>query len=333
MRRWLLFLLSTVVLTGLFSCSGRQSFKVGYLNPSDQRIRFVRDGNYMAERLRELGHEVVIVSADDNDIVQLEQGMELVDQGVDALVIVAVNGNTIAPLVRYANERGVKVIAYNRLINNVDFDFFVAGDNEGFARKFYEAAISHSPTGNWVILGGDRFDRNGFEIMQNIQALLQPHIASGRINLLYSTYIEGWNRQRASHEMQQVIDAHGTDIDVIIAFNDVMGLGAIDVLKQHDAHHDVLVTGQGANSEAVRSVYQGELFMTIYHPHRELGRRTAEMVNAILNGEDIDNLSTSYTFNGMTEIATVRFPSIMVTRENLEEVLINTGEFTWSDVR
>src|SRR5690606_22694299 len=117
-----------------------------------------------------------IMSGEDDDAIQLSQGYELLDMGVDALVIAAVNGNTIAPLVRDAQSRGVKVIAYNRLINNSDFDLFVTGDNKDNARLFVEMALQHKPSGNYVVLAGDRFDRNGFELKQHIDSLLQPHI-------------------------------------------------------------------------------------------------------------------------------------------------------------
>jgi D-xylose transport system substrate-binding protein len=327
------FVLGLFIMISLFSCTQKSTFKVGYMNASTDRTRFVREGNFMAEKLREMGHEVIIVAAEDNDAKQIAQGYELLEQGVDALVIVSVNGNTIAPLVRDARRMGVKVIGYNRLINNADFDFFVTGDNKDYARLFCESALTERPTGNYVVLGGDRFDRNGLELKHHIDNFLKPHIESGNINLLYGTFIEGWNKERAMFEMRQVIEAYGTNIDVVIACNDPMGMGALEILKQYDAHHDVLITGQGAYIDVVRSIFQGEMFMTLSHPSKELGYKTAELIVEILKGERPSNLATSYIFNGASDIATVNFPSIKVTKENLEEALITSGEFSWSDIR
>ncbi len=322
-----------LIIVSFFSCGKQESYTVGYLNPSSERYRFVSEGNYMAEKLREFGHEVVIMVAEDDDVVQLAQGYELLDMGVDALVIAAINGNTIAPLVRDAQKRGVKVIAYNRLINNADFDLFVTGDNRDNARLFCETALQRKPSGNYVVLAGDRFDRNGFELKHYIDSLLQPHIASGMVNLLYETHIEGWDRDRAQFEMQQVVDAFGVVIDVVIACNDGMGLGALEVLKKYDAHRGVIITGQDGSQEAVRSIHRGEMYMTIFHPHRELGHRTGELVDALLRGERSNNLATTSTFNGSSNIKTVNIPSVMVTKDNIEEVLIQSGEYTWEDIR
>lgn len=321
-----------VILVGT-SCSEEARYTVGYMNASADRQKFVQEGDFMAQRLKELGHEVISVAAEDNDVLQLSQGYELLDQGVDVLVIVSVNGNTIAPLVREAQSRGVKVVAYNRLINNAGFDLFVTGDNEGFARFFCETALEQKPVGNYVVLGGDRFDMNGFEMMQHIKAILQPHVESGQVNLLYEAYIEGWNRGRAEFEMQQVIEAYGKVIDVVIACNDPMGMGAYEVLKRYDAHQGVVVTGQGAYADVVKSIYNEGMFMTIYHPAKEFGYQTADLIDGLLKGENPKDLAPFSTFNGTTCIPTQRISSVKVTRDNLEEVLINSGAYSWEDIR
>ncbi len=333
MSRLSVYVIISIILVSFLSCNQQSSYKVGYMNASANRVRFVREGDFMAEKLRELGHEVIIVAAEDNDALQLEQGYELLSQGVDALVIVSVNGNTIAPLVRDARKMGVKVIAYNRLINNAGFDFFVTGDNEDYARLFCETALQQKPTGNYVVLGGDRFDRNGFELKQHIDQLLKPHIDAGRVNLLYGTFVEGWNKDRAKYELKQTIEAYGTNIDVVIACNDPMAMGALEVLKEYNAHQNAVITGQGAYLDVVQSVYKGEIFMTIYHPSRELGYNTALLINQILQGEEPSKLATSFTFNGEAKIPTVNFPSIKVTKDNIEEVLIKAGEYSWDDIR
>lgn len=333
MNRVLVLFFGVAIFLGLVSCSGADSYTVGYLSPASFRERFKAEGNFMAERLRELGHEVVIKEAEDDDALQLVQGYELLEQGVDVLVIACVNGNTIAPLVRDAKSQGVKVVAYNRLINNSDYDLYLTGNNASLAGLFCETALEKKPRGNYVLLNGDRFDRNGFELKQYIDSILAPHIASGAINILYDTYVEGWNGERAGFELQQVIDAYGTDIDAVITCSDPMGLAAVEVLRNYDLLGEVVVTGQDAILEAVRKVYQGEMTMTVYHPHRVLGYRTAELVDEMLKGRDISELATSRTNNGFADIVTFKVPSQVVTPETIEEVLIESGQYTWSDIR
>ncbi len=317
----------------ILSCSGSQTHKVAYLYPDSSFIRFVDEGNYIAEALAKKGIQTIIKNAEDNDVLQLRQGNELLKEGVDVLVVVAVNGNTIAPLIRDAKRQGVKVIAYNRLINNASYDLFFTGNNEDIARSFCEAALSQRPSGNYVVLAGDRFDRNGYEVKQYIDEILEPHIANGKINLLFSSYIEGWNQKRAAYEMQQVIDAYGLDIDAVIACSDPMAMGVLEVLRKYDLEGKVILTGQDAIAEAVKSIYKEEMYLTIYHPYKALGYKVADIIEMMLKGQDPKSIANWTTFNGTEDIPTYRMSSVPVTKNDIEKELINTGQYTWSDIR
>ncbi|WP_010664351.1 sugar ABC transporter substrate-binding protein [Marinilabilia salmonicolor] len=317
----------------LMACSGESEYTVGYLNPAQNRERFVKEGNFMAEKLKEYGIATLIKHAEDNDITQLEQGYELIAEGIDLLVIAAVNGNTIAPLVRDAREQGVKVIAYNRLINNSDYDMFVTGDNEEIARIFCEGALEAVPSGNYVVFAGDRFDKNGFEVKEHIDIMLKPHVEAGEINILYETYIEGWNRERAAFEFQKVLDSYGMEVDAVISCNDPMGLGTVDVLNRYGIAGDVFVTGQDAILEAVQSIENGEMNLTVYHPHRELGYKTGDLIAKILReNEDPKDLANAGTFNGTETIPTFRVKSMGIDRENLG-TLVDLDEYSWEEIR
>lgn len=327
-RTTLLIAFSVLIL----SCNSSSKGTIGYLNPASFRERFVVEAEYAIERLNELGYETIIMHAEDDGALQLKQGYELLDKGVDAIIIACVNGNTIAPLVRDAKKKGVKIIAYNRLINNSDYDLFITGNNKTNAELFCEAALSRKPKGNYVVLAGDRFDRNGIELKIHIDSILKPHIESGDINLLYESYIEDWNRKRAEFDFQKVVDTYGTDIDAVIACSDPMGLAVNDVMRKYGKEGDVVTMGQDAVIEMVRAIYNDEAHMTIYHPHKTLGTKTAELTIDIINGKNTKELATTETFNGLKEIPTVQINSIALTKENLIEVLVNNGDYTLEEI-
>ncbi len=315
----------------LLSCTQVEKKRIVYLHPSVNRMRFVQEGNFITERLNQLGAKATMVDANDDEALQISKGMKLVDEGVDMLIIVPVNGNTIAPLVRYAKEKGVAVMAYNRLINNTDYDFFVTGDNINNAEIFCTAALAQKPTGNYVVLAGDRFDRNGYELKLAIDSILKPHVESGNINIVYESYIESWGRDVSAFEMDQVLQSWGTDIDVVIASSDQMSLGVIEVLKKYGIEGSVVVTGQNAEKENVANVIKGIQTITIYHPHKTLGYKTAEVAIALLNGDKPNKLSNATSFNGTAYIPTLRMKSVAITKDNYVKELIETGEYKMSD--
>lgn len=325
-----LYLLTAILLFA--GCKTDNQYTVAYLTPSESRVRFVEEGQAMGQRFRELGVNFSIVYAGDDDALQIQQGLDLIEKGVDALVITAVNGNTIAPLIREAREKGVLVVAYNRMINNSEYDLFYAGDNGHMAKAFVEAAVSRAPRGNYVILGGDRFDRNGVELKHHIDSLMLPHLEAGRINLLYSTFLEGWSRDRAAFEIQQVIDTYGSNIDAIIACNDAMGLGALDVLLENNLQGKIVVTGQGAELESIRNVHRGFQTVTIYHPPKELGSKAAELISDLLKGRNVSQIANAYSFNGLADIPTFQMKSVVINKENLQ-YLVDAGVFTWNQIQ
>jgi D-xylose transport system substrate-binding protein len=327
-RLCILFLLIIVT-----SCSNQSKYKVGFVLPSNDFPRFNIEGKYMAERCKQLGIEMTIVNGENDETVQFNKGMELINDGVDLLVITAINGGTIAPLVREAKSKGIQVIAYNRLISNAEYDLFFTGDNIDNAKIFCDYALKMKPRGKYVILAGDRFDRNGVELRQGIDSILKPKIASGDIKIIYESYIENWAKENSKFELEQVLQAYGTDIDVVISCSDPMGSGSIEALKKYSLEGTVIVTGQDAELEAVRNIYNGYQHITIYHPHKVLGYKAAELINELLKGKDGEDLANAKTFNGLTEIPTYQVKSVAVTKDNINKELVETGEYTWDQIR
>jgi D-xylose transport system substrate-binding protein len=315
----------------VMGCNRSSGFKVGFLYPSKERIRFVKESNFFSERIKELGGEAIVVDADDNEALQLERGYELLED-VDLLVIAAVNGHTIAPLVREAKSRGVPVIAYNMLISNTDYDFFFSGDNDYLAELFCQSALAYKPQGNYVVLGGDRFDRNGFELKMGIDSLLKPHVAKGDVAVIYNTFIEAWSRNNAALEFEQVLQTYGDDIDAVLACNDMMADGVLTVLKKYNIERPIFISGQDADIVGVRNVYAGRQTMTVYHPAKRYGQGVAELAIDLLNGKSMKKWESGTIFNGHSSIRNFKVKSIKITADNIGKELVEAGECSWEEI-
>lgn len=328
-------LIILLVFTAFFAggCESKEKIKVGFLYPSNNFVRFIKEAGFVSERLKQLGVETIVVSGEDDEALQIQNGIKLLDKGVDLLFVVPLNGGTIAPLVREANQRNIPVVAYNRLISNVEYDLFFTGDNVNLASLFCETALKNKPTGNYVILAGDRFDRNGIELKNAIDSILAPHVANGNVNIVYESHIDGWRREVAAYELGQVIESFGTDIDVVLACSDPMAAGAREVLKKYDLLGEVILTGQDAEIEAVKSINEGTQTISIYHPSKVLGYKAAELAFDIINGKSARKLATSSTFNGLVNIPTVNVKSVLITKDNIEKELVEVGEYTWDQIK
>lgn len=329
---YILFLsLTLLFVIPLSSCTSKKKFKVGFLHPSESRKRFVNEGRFMAAQVRELGGEAIVKGANDDEKLQLEQGYQLLEEGVSTLVICPINTNTIAPLVRAAQKQGVDVIAYIRIVNNATFTAFLATDNEYMASVWVESALRLSPKGNYVIIGGDRFDENAVLEMNAIERLLTPHVETGKVNIVFKGYTDGWNKGLAAYHIEKVANAYGDKIDAIISCNDEMADGAISVLKEMGLEGKVPVTGQDADLVGARNVVKGYQTVTFFHPSKELGVQAANLAFALYQGKRASAITPDRTFNGVAEIPTIKVQSVSITKDNVD-VLIQNGLYKKGEI-
>lgn len=325
-----LFLILLITLGG---CDNSDQKKIGFLYSSDVTIRFNKESEFFKERAEELGAEVIVDHANDNAAVQYEKAIEMMENGIDFLTLIAVNVNTAENIVKEAKARDIPVMAYNRLISNSDVDLYISGDNEHLGNEMAGYALEQKPEGNYVILNGDRFDRNAVELMASINETLEPHIESGDINVLYRTYIENWSPEHAGYEFEQFMAANPKPIDAVIACFDGMSVATIEVLEEYGLAGDVIVTGQDANIESCRKIVEGTQHITMYHPLEKIGNTAAEVAIDFLNGVDLEKkYDVTYANNGFKDVPTIQIPSIPVTKENIDEVLIESGFYDRSQI-
>ncbi|MGQ1891260.1 substrate-binding domain-containing protein [Thermophagus sp. OGC60D27] len=319
-----------VILSG---CEKKEQIKIGFLYSSDVTIRFNKESKFFKERAEALGAGVIVDHANDNDALQYDNAIKMMDQGIDLLALIAVNVNTAENIVKEAKARDIPVLAYNRLILNCDLDVYISGNNEQLGKDMAGYVVKQRPKGNYVILGGDRFDRNAVELMASIDKTLKPHIESGNINVLYKTYIENWNPDHAAFELDQLLSSYPQSIDAVISCFDGMSVSCINVLKKYGLDGQVIITGQDAQLESCRKIIEGTQHITLYHPLKEIAYKAAEVAIDIVNEENLnEKYDIAYVNNGYKDVPTVQISSIPVTRENIDEVLIESGFYKRSEI-
>ena len=85
---------------------------------------------YFVKKAESLGAKVFVQSANGNEETQMSQIENMINRGVDVLVIIPYNGQVLSNVVKEAKQEGIKVLAYDRMINDADIDFYISFDNE-----------------------------------------------------------------------------------------------------------------------------------------------------------------------------------------------------------
>ncbi len=292
--------------------------------------RCIKERDYFTERMTQLGGEVMIADANENDQLQIQQSIEMLEKGVDVLVIFPVNLTTSAAIVREANKRNVKVVAYESLIQNCNLDYFVSADNEKGGVMIAQHTVKLIPQGNYILIGGDRADRNAVLIKNGQYQVLNPLIKQGGIKIIYDIYAD-WTAAEAYYEVKRAINLSGTFPDAILSSNDGMATGVIKALEEYGLSGKIPVTGLDGELSAFQRVAQGTQSMTVFKSFKVEAYSAAEIAFQLASGKKPDKFSKEI-FNGSTNVPSYLIEPILVDKNNIRQVIASSGAFMEKDV-
>jgi D-xylose transport system substrate-binding protein len=97
--------------------------KIGMAIDDLRLERWQKDRDIFVNKAESLGAKVFVQSANGNEETQMSQIENMINRGVDVLVIIPYNGQVLSNVIKEAKQEGIKVLAYDRMINNADIDF------------------------------------------------------------------------------------------------------------------------------------------------------------------------------------------------------------------
>src|SRR5713101_8528986 len=104
----------------------------------------------------------------------------LISQGAKVLIILAQDGTAIKPAVAKAIQNGVPVIAYDRLIEDPKA-LYITFDNVLVGKLEAQAVFKAKPTGNYVIIKGNKADANADFLRGGYDQVIADAVKSGAI--------------------------------------------------------------------------------------------------------------------------------------------------------
>lgn len=189
---------------------------------------------------------------------QATQLDQFINQGVDAIVVVPVQADSLAPQVDAAVAAGIPVVPVNAALNNdkvagnVQPDDVAAGEAE--AQMMVDKL---GGKGNVLILQGPLGQSGELNRQKGIEKVLAKN--TGIKVLAQDT--ANWKRDEAVNKVKNWISAFGSDIDGVIAQNDDMGLGALAAFKE--AGKTVPIVGIDGIEDGLNAVKSGEFIGTM----------------------------------------------------------------------
>jgi len=320
--------------------------------PTKSSARWIADGGNMVKYFNEKGYKTDLQYAEDDIPNQLAQIENMVTKGPKVLVIAAIDGTTLSDVLQKAADKGIKVIAYDRLIRgskNVDyyatFDNFQVGVLQA---QYIEQALKlkegKGPY-NIELFGGSPDDNNAFFFYNGAMSVLKPYIDSGKLVVrskqlgMDKVSTLRWDGAVAQARMDNLLSAYYTKdrVDAVLSPYDGLSIGIISSLKGvgygSPQQPMPVVTGQDAEIPSVKSILKKEQTSTVFKDTRELAKVTVNMVDAMMAGKAPEVNDTKTYNNGVKVVPSYLLKPVSVDATNWKQALVDTGYYKEGQIK
>lgn len=290
--------------------------------------RWQRDRDVFVSVAKELGAEVNVQNANGVVEEQKKQIDYFIQKGMDVIVIIAIDPASLRESVKRAKEAGIRVVSYDRLIDDVDVDLYISFDNEMVGEMMARALLAEGISGGSVVMiGGSPTDNN----VPLVEGAFKRVMAKHKVSIVDSIHAENWRAEEAA----AYIYANPLKIaqaDAIMCGNDDLATQAVRALVETRQAGNMLVVGQDADLAACQRIVEGTQVMTVYKPVERLATRAAEEAVALAKNEEIAGEDVTLIESGAYRIPYIGLEPISVNRDNIDEVIIGSGFHLKEDV-
>ena len=313
--------------------NGKACTKVGVLLPETTSTRWEsQDRPLLTQKIQAIpGVTVDYYNAQGDAAQQQSQADAALAKGDCILVVAPQDANQAASIVSAARTRNVPVIAYDRLIQSKDLNFFVSFDAIAAGALQGQYIVDHaqdyvrSGNKNTSLINGSPTDSTALLLRQGVLNKLQPLFDNGTLKKIYDQYTSGGNPDQARTEMEGVLTVTQNNLQIAYVATDDMANGVIAALKAKQLNGKVLVTGLGATVAGLQNILTGDQAMTVYEPMEKEAQGTADLIKALHDGTDPQPVTQGATVriaDGAAAIPSVLEAPVAVDKTNIQSTVL-----------
>jgi len=315
-KRWALLLL--VALLGVVMAKQTtaapkavKDLKVGVSMYTLGAPYFAAQADSIKKHGEELGLNVIVTNANDDMTKQLNDVQDLLAQKIDLLLLNPLDRKGLIPATKAATKAGVPVVIFDSSIDPAaDFVTTVQSNNTRNGELVGEWLASHVPGAiHMALISGAKGNPVGQARRDGVfMGIIEQQL---RTNGTAGFTIEGqgwgnWAPEGGLNAMQDLLTAHPS-VNVLLAENDSMALGAMQAIKARGKEGKILVCAAAdGQKEAIALIKQGKYGATGMNDPALVGQTALDAGLKYLNGQK-DFLKVTYT------------PPIAITQENADQ--------------
>lgn len=264
--------------------------------------------SYASEKEEETGIAITVdvYNASDSQSTQNSQVETMLKDGCDVICVNLVDRTEPTTIIDLAEKNNVPVIFFNRELVEEDLErwnqlYYVGA-------KAFESGIMEGEIAADTFQNNPATDKNGDGIFQYmvLEGEAGHQDAIVRTEYSVSTIVDqgvevekmgyaiaNWNRAQAQTKMTQMLSEYGNKIELVLANNDDMALGAIDALKaaEIDQSEWPVIVGIDGTDVGLEAVKNGEMAGTVYNDKEGQALAMLNLAYGLSTGGSLDDLA------------------------------------------
>jgi len=316
------------------AASGGGSKSIGLLLPENATTRYEQlDKPLIEAKIKAACADCTVdyANAAGSAATQAQQVSTMITKGVKVLILDAVDAPAIKTSIQAAVDKGIKVIAYDRLAQG-PVSAYVSYDNEKVGELQGQALLDAlgakaTPTANVVMINGDDADPNAAQFKKGAHQALD-----GKVDIAYEQ--SGlWKDTVAAQKMSAAITQLGAkNIAGVYSANDSMAGGIANTLKGAGIS-GIPLTGQDAELAAIQRILAGSQSSTVYKAYKPEAEGAATLAVDLAQGKSISSLATATLTSGSGDkVPSQLLTPVSVTKANIKDTVVKDGLYTVADI-
>lgn len=254
-------------------------------NNTQEYFNNIQEG--VLAKAKELGIYIIVHNQNSDTEEMVRGSIELINQGVDALIISPFNPEAMGVIVESADKAGIPVIVVDVGNGGTNVVATIISDNFGggvmaadYAIKLIKdrsiasknmAIIKVKETSQYARRRGDAFklimEDSGYQLVSEITA--------------------NSSEEEAYEAMKEILKNYSEDLAVVFCENDPMAIGAARAIDEAGKKGEIFVIGFNGDQEAIQVIKEGLMQGTITQEPFEMGALGVEIAYNVINGISI----------------------------------------------
>jgi len=262
--------------------------KIGF-SVYDMQYGFFQDMEKGTKEASEAaGYDYVLVDQKSSESTMVSGTQDLIDQGINALIISPFKPDALGPIVDAAKAKKIPVVVDDIGGGGTDYDVIVISDNEKggvIAADHIAAVLKERPAATKKVASISCEPSAVYAARRNVGFEKRMK----ELGFVVVASLSANSKQEEGYKVaKDIISAH-PDVAAIFCGNDPMGVGAAQAVADSGKSgvKDVYIVGFNGDEIALQAIKAGQMGATIQQVPEQMGKMTVQLATKLMNGEKL----------------------------------------------